>query len=95
MNSANATINIRIDRKTKKEAEKTFRDMGLDISSGIKIFLREAIRSGSIPFRIRTANGFTPEYEASIAHETTNVPKNAKTYRSAKEMHAAIMKEDD
>jgi DNA-damage-inducible protein J len=57
------TIQIRIDQKTKRAAEKTFKKMGLDTSSGIKLYLHQVIKSHSIPFTIRTANGFTPAQE--------------------------------
>ena len=95
MNTANTTINIRIDKKTKTEAEKTFGDMGLDISSGIKLFLREAIRTGSIPFRIRTVNGFTREFENKILAETKESLKHVRSYPSAKALHKDIMQEND
>jgi len=95
MNTANTTINIRIDKKTKTAAEKTFSEMGLDISAGIKLFLREAIRTGSIPFRIRTVNGFTSEYEDRILAETAAIDLKTKGHKTAAEIHAAIMDSDD
>ena len=33
------TIQIRIDKKTKAGAKKVFRKMGLDVSSGIRLYL--------------------------------------------------------
>jgi len=35
----NTTIQIRIDQVTKTKAQRTFKNMGLDLSSGIKYFL--------------------------------------------------------
>ncbi|MDO8579296.1 MAG: type II toxin-antitoxin system RelB/DinJ family antitoxin [bacterium] len=95
MNTINTTINIRVDKKTKREADKTLKEMGLDLSSGIKLFLKEIIRSGSIPFQVRTVNGFTPEYEEMIIREYEDALKNSKPYTSAREMHEAILAEDD
>lgn len=92
MNIANETINIRIDKKTKKEADKMLKEMGLDLSSGIKLFLKQVIYSGSIPFQVRTVNGFTVEYEAKILRETGKALKKGKSYRSAAEMHKAILR---
>ncbi len=52
MNTQNTTIQIRIDQKTKKQAKRVFDDLGIDISSGIKIFLNQVIKKNSIPFSI-------------------------------------------
>lgn len=95
MNIATETINIRIDKKTKKDADKTLKEMGLDLSSGIKLFLKQVIYSGSIPFQVRTVNGFTSEYEARMIKETEEAVKKGKSYSSAEKMHKAILEEDD
>lgn len=46
----NTTINVRIDKKTKDKAQKTLEAMGLDLSSGIKLFLNQVITEEAIPF---------------------------------------------
>lgn len=38
------TIQIRIDPKTKAKAKKVFNKMGLDMSSGIRLYLAHAAR---------------------------------------------------
>ncbi len=87
----NSTIQIRIDEKTKKRADKTLKNIGLDLSSGIKVFLHQVIRSGSLPFVIRTENGFTPEYEKKMNKEIADALKQGKSFRSAKEVHDHIL----
>ena len=51
-----ATVNtsIKIDEKTKKEAQKLFKDLGLNLSTAINIFLKQAIREKGIPFYINS-----------------------------------------
>jgi DNA-damage-inducible protein J len=44
------TVNIRIDSKTKKAAMKTFSELGLDLSTGIKMFLNQVIVEQGLPF---------------------------------------------
>ncbi len=88
----NSTIQIRIDTKTKKDANKTFKDMGLDLSSGIKLFLHQVIRRQSLPFPVLTANGYTPEFEKRMVKETEYALKYGKSYKNAKELHDAILK---
>lgn len=70
MNKVETKINIRIDKRTKQDAKKTLEALGLDISSGIKLFLKNVINSQSIPFEIKTKNGFTLDQEQKILKET-------------------------
>jgi len=77
------TLNIRVDEKTKRDASKTFKKMGLDVSSGVKIFLNQVINTQSIPFRVLTENGFTPEYESRILKEVEYAKKYGKRYKTA------------
>lgn len=86
-----STIQVRVDTETKKKAYKTFRNMGLDMSSGVKLFLHQVVRSGSIPFTIRTENGFTPEQERWMIEETKHALKHGKQYKTAREMMLAIL----
>ena len=88
----NTTLNIRIDQKTKKEANKTLKKMGLDVSSGVKIFLRQVINTQSMPFRVLTENGFTPEYEERMLKEVEYAKKHGKRYKNIKELHRDILK---
>ncbi|MCE9517770.1 type II toxin-antitoxin system RelB/DinJ family antitoxin, partial [Candidatus Nomurabacteria bacterium] len=46
----NTVINIRIDKKTKDGAQKTLESMGLDLTSGIKMFLNQVVTENRIPF---------------------------------------------
>lgn len=47
-----STVNIRIDEDLKNKSEIILEDMGLNMTTAFKIFLKEVIRSHSIPFRI-------------------------------------------
>lgn len=81
-----ATIQIRIDPKTKHDAGKVFTELGLDFSSAVKIYLRQVAREKSIPFRPgRTVNGFTPEYEQKLLRAEAETLKHGKAYSSAQE----------
>jgi|APGre2960657423_1045063.scaffolds.fasta_scaffold45923_3 DNA-damage-inducible protein J len=84
--SQTTTIQIRIDQATKKEAQKIFEDVGLDISSAVKVFFRQVINTRSIPFEVRTVNGFTPAYEKMIKKEVEWAKKHAKRYTDVKEL---------
>ena len=49
---ANANINIRVDSNVKNKAQDVFLALGLDMTSAINIFLRQAIRKNGIPFEL-------------------------------------------
>ena len=51
---AQTNINIRIDEDLKREAESLFSELGLNMSTAINVFVRQAVRQGAIPFEITT-----------------------------------------
>ncbi len=84
----NTTINIRIDKKTKVGAQKTLEAMGLDLSSGIKIFLKQVIVEDCLPFRPNKIGGLT---RAQMDKEVEYAIKHGKRYATAKEMMDDIL----
>lgn len=80
------TVQLRIDATTKAQAQKILEKLGLDLSSGIKMFLTQVIRTKSIPFVARTENGYTPAQERRIIKEAEWTKKHGKRYSTAKEM---------
>jgi addiction module RelB/DinJ family antitoxin len=94
MSTANATIQIRIDSKTKAKAQATLKKLGLDISSATKLFLNKVIKTKSIPFIVRTVNGYTPEFEAEMLAELKAMRAgHEKTFKTAKEFMASLEQE--
>ena len=49
---AKTTANISIDAETKAKAQALFADFGMDLSTAVNIFLRQAIYEHAIPFAI-------------------------------------------
>lgn len=88
----NTTLQVRINKNTKQKAQKVFKKIGLDMSSGVKMYLSHVVNTGSLPFTPRTKNGFTLEQEKEIIRETKEAITHGKSYGSAKEMHRAIMR---
>jgi DNA-damage-inducible protein J len=50
---AQTNLTIRIDEGIKQEAETLFNRIGLNMSSAINVFFRQAIREQSIPFELK------------------------------------------
>lgn len=50
-------ITVRVEPKTKQDAETLLNEMGLTMSGAVNLFLTQMIRSGSIPFEVKTEEG--------------------------------------
>ena len=49
----NTSMNIRMDGEIKKQAQELFAEFGLDMTTAINMFLRQAIREHGIPFDLK------------------------------------------
>ena len=50
---ADATnLNIRIDRDLKIQADRLFNDMGMNLTTAVNVFVRQAVLERAIPFKI-------------------------------------------
>ena len=47
-----SNINIRIDNEVKTQAQEIFASLGLDMTTAINVFLRQAIRQHGLPFAV-------------------------------------------
>lgn len=85
-------IQLRIDKKTKKSAQKVLDKLGLDMSSAIKIYFKQIIVAQGIPFRLVTENGLTPEEERAIlkASKEAKMGKNVVSTKTWKETKAFL-----
>lgn len=82
------TLSIRLDQNLKRDSQKVFKKLGMDISSATKIFLTQVVNTESIPFQIRTVNGFVPEFERGTidSYKELKKDKNRKSYTDIKEL---------
>jgi DNA-damage-inducible protein J len=46
-------LQVRIEHSLKQQAEKLFHEIGIDTASAVRMFLKQAIVFGGIPFNIR------------------------------------------
>lgn len=87
---ATTNMNIRTDVEVKAAAEQLFNELGLNLTTAVNMFLRQAIRTGGIPFDIKlnTPNEITA---AAIAEGKRMMQdKTAKGYHSMEELKAAL-----
>ena len=68
-------IQIRIDDKTKKDAQHILEEVGQDLTSAIKIYLKQIILFKGIPLKIITENGLTLDEEKEILKASREAKK--------------------
>lgn len=59
MAGADAVVRARIDKTTKLEAIKLFRQMGITVSDAIRMMLVQAVAEKALPFEVRVPNAET------------------------------------
>ncbi len=47
-----SNINIRVDSGVKQQAQEVFSSLGIDMSTAINVFLRQAIQARGLPFPV-------------------------------------------
>lgn len=82
------TLQIRIDAKMKKEANKVLQSMGLDMSSGVKLFLAQVVNTKKIPFPVMSAD-FWPKKKKTMLRD---IKKKKKKSRMAQQKHIVLFK---
>ena len=88
--STTIPIQIRVDKKTKEEANELFEELGTSMSGAINMFLKQCVNTGSIPFRVRRPR-YSQETEEAI-NETRQIGKNPniEVYDSFEDYQAAM-----
>ncbi len=82
----------------KSDASKIFKSMGLDMSTGMKLFLAQVVNTKSIPFPVMSADYWPEEKKQElvrIAEKTLKDYKSGKikAYDSIQEAHRDILGE--
>lgn len=88
------TIQVRVKKETKESARKILEELGLDMSSAVKLYLRQIVLHKGLPFRIVTENGLTLEEEGRIlkAEGEAKKGKNVSKSMTPKEATAYLKK---
>ena len=78
-------IQLRIDTKTKKQAQKVLQEIGLDLNSAIRMMCKQIVNTGFLPFEQRDEAGFRP-HKARELRESIKDARNSKGYSSVEEL---------
>ncbi len=82
----NTSMTIRMDSDIKLASQELFRSLGVDMTTAINIFLRQALIHGGFPFEIKQPR-YNAETEAALqeARDIMSGRKQVKSYASAEE----------
>ena len=57
-----ASLNVKIDRTIKKDADSVANSMGMTLSTAINIFVRQMVYEKAIPFKIHLAHNESAQF---------------------------------
>jgi addiction module RelB/DinJ family antitoxin len=87
----NTTLQTRVDGKLKRDAKKALESMGLDLSTGVKLFLTQVVRTQSIPFEVFTADNLPEKVKRQMMREAGYALKYGKRYKTIQEAHRDVL----
>lgn len=87
------SINLRLDKELKTQAEQLFSSLGMNMTTALNIFLRQAVREQAIPFTI-TSKPPAPDYDMFItqklAESEMKVAEGTMKYHTHDDVFSAI-----
>lgn len=77
---ATSLIQLRVDEKLKKQADELFADLGLDTTTALRIFLKQALKVGGLPFKVlkEKRDGYSLDEAPSIKEIRAEIQKMPK-----------------
>jgi len=89
-----ATLQVRMDAALKAQAEELFRELGTSFAEAVRIFARQSVADGAMPFIIRLPLGKSPISLRGAASRYANPKLRAQEkgafQRAMEAKHAAI-----
>lgn len=83
--SKKTRISVRVNEEDKIEAQKIYKSLGLDLSTAINMFIRQTVRTKSLPVQ----TSLIPDEVLKARDDAIN-GKNLQTFSSIKELERAI-----
>ena len=74
-------ISLRVDEEVKHNAEKTFNEIGLSMSTAINIFLKKVARENRIPFELSADPFYSRENMAELERRINSVRSGESTLK--------------
>lgn len=86
-----AQVNFRVEDEVKANAEKALKEMGLNMSTAINLFLVKVAREKRIPFEINADPFYSPENIAELERRVESIKNGTDSFKE----HELIEVDDD
>ncbi len=63
-------IQVRVDEELKQDAEQLFKEIGMDLPSAIRLFLKQSILHNGLPFVVTGKDGLYNEHNQRILRDS-------------------------
>lgn len=89
---AKVSTNIKLDPILKKKAQELLKDLGMDLTTAVTIFLRQTVREQAIPFEIKR-DVFNAETILALEeyNEMKSHPEKYKRYSSFSDAMSEVL----
>jgi DNA-damage-inducible protein J len=89
---ATTNIQVRVDPDLKAEAEQLFSDIGLDMPTAVRLFLKQSIINNGIPIALERDPFYSGSNQAHLAKVARDLRegKNSAAHELIEEEHAAM-----
>ena len=81
-----AVIQVKLEEKLKKEADSLFADLGFDMQTAIRIFLKQAVKWHGLPFEVNQLTPNTKTIAAMKEADKISKSRNVKKYSTFSEL---------
>lgn len=88
--STTIPVQIRVDKSTRDQANRLFKELGTDMSGAVNMFLRQCILTDSIPLSLKKPRFNRELQEAIDEAERISSDPNARTYKTLDELWSAL-----
>ncbi|MFS1664690.1 type II toxin-antitoxin system RelB/DinJ family antitoxin [Streptococcus sp. zg-JUN1979] len=78
------TVTFKVDDNLKEEVSKLYKSMGLDLSSALRLFMKQSLISQSIPFEIKA------DKLSSIIDDVENDNNMSETFSDIKSLMESL-----
>ena len=87
MEALTSAINVQVNKKDKEQATNILKDLGLNMSTAINIFVKQIIKTNGLPFEVTNPKPSKELLEAiQEGEDILNGKVKAKKYHSVKEL---------
>ncbi len=83
-----STVTVRVDEQTKQTATAVLADIGLDVSTAVRMFLRQLVIRGQMPIELVQDPFYSESNQARLRHSIQQLDEGMTVTRTMDELRA-------